>query len=123
MGMYTELVLKTTVSETLPPEVEAVLQHLFGGLEDKPDKLPDHEFFTCPRWDFIGQCSSFYHHPEVLNSYTNGYIFSRSDLKNYAGEIEAFINWLQPYIKEEVGKCIGWSWNEEELVPTLLYKA
>lgn len=130
MGMYTELVLKCQIKDNLPDDVRAVLKHLFKE-GDEPKSLPDHAFFKCPRWMMIGQCSSFYHHPAALSDYwtghgnddnRGGYIFSRSDLKNYDDEIAKFIDWVMPYIDEMDGQCIGWSWYEEETEPTLLYK-
>ena len=125
MGMYTELVLKCQIKEDAPADVKSVIAHMFCG-DDAPEKLPDHPFFGLTRWNFIGSCSSFYHHPEVVNScskfyYTESqYIFSRSDIKNYDGEIESFIDWLKPYVDAPEGQCIGWSWHEEEQQPTLI---
>lgn len=125
MGMYTELVLKCQIKEDAPADVKSVIAHMFCG-DDAPEKLPDHPFFGLTRWNFIGSCSSFYHHPEVVNScpkfdYTESqYIFSRSDIKNYDGEIESFIDWLKPYIDAPEGQCIGWLWYEEEQQPTLI---
>jgi transposase InsO family protein len=43
-------------------------------------------------------------------------------LKNYDNEIKHFIDWLTPYIDQEDGECIGWSWYEEDDKPTLLFK-
>jgi len=131
MGMYTELVLKCQIKDDLPADVRSVLKYLFKGGDKPLAVLPDHEFFKCPRWDFIGQGSSFYHHPAALSDYwtghgdddnRGGYLFSRSDLKNYDNEIEKFIDWLRPYIDENDEQCIGWSWYEEEDQPTLLFK-
>jgi hypothetical protein len=130
MGMYTELVLKCQIKDDLPDDVRAVLKHLFKG-GDEPESLPDHEFFKSRRWSLIGRCSSFYHHPNAMSDYwtghgdddnRGGYIFSRSDLKNYDGEIGHFIDWLMPYIDQDEGDCIGWEWYEEDDVPTLLLK-
>lgn len=125
MGMYTELVLKCQIKGDAPKEVMDVIQYMFAG-EDKPAKLPEHEFFTLPHWYHIGNCSSFYHHPSVVNSCPKfdyckeQYIFSRSDIKNYSGEIQAFLDWVKPYIDAMEGQCIGWTWYEEELQPTLI---
>lgn len=125
MGMYTELVLKCRIKGSAPKEVMDVIQYMFAGA-DKPARLPEHEFFTLPRWDSIGNCCSFYHHPSVVNScpkfdYSEEqYIFSRSDIKNYSGEIQAFLDWVKPYIDAMEGQCIGWTWCEEELQPTLI---
>lgn len=121
MGMYTELVLKCEVKQKLPEEVEAVLQYLFNG-KDLPAILPSDSFFQKPRWAAVGCCCSYYHTPFSLSKYESNYIFSRSDLKNYDGEIEAFLGWLRPYINEPEEKCIGWIWYEEFSSPRLIFK-
>ena len=125
MGMYTELVLKCTVSSEAPIKVREVLHFLFGAGSD-PVTLPDHEFFECPRWKCIGNMSSFYHHPSQVNSLLEQcgdiHIFSRSDLKSYDGEIYKFIEWLKPYASCTEGECLGWTWYEEEVTPTLILK-
>ena len=124
MGMYTELVLKVRLTKNAPRDI---INHMFGD-GSKPTSLPEHDFFKCPRWGCIGKCSSFYHHPESVNSFPkfdfcdSDYLFSRSDLKNYNDEISLFIDWMQQYIEGETGDCIGWEWYEEDVVPTLLYK-
>lgn len=119
MGMYTELVLKAKVVDEVPQDVDAVLRHLFGE-GDRPEVLPEHEFFKCGMWDMVGRCSSYYHTPFALSRYSEGYIFSRSDLKNYDSEIRKFIDWITPYLRALDGDCIGWSWYEECDAPTLL---
>ena len=124
--MYTELVLKCETNEEIPENVTQVLEYLFGtGLE--PKTFPEHPFFSLPRWRAVGNCSSFYHHPEKLSSivksltWNSMYIFSRSDLKNYDGEIEAFIDWVTPYLRTYGKTCIGWKWYEEDAEPTLIF--
>lgn len=119
MGMYTELLIKADIVRNPPVEVVAVLNFLFNSGEE-PKTLPDHPFFKKERWSSIGRCSSFYHIPWVSSKYEEGYLFSRSDLKNYDGEIDAFLDWLFPYIDEEDGKCIGWKFYEESDDPTLI---
>lgn len=130
MGMYTELVLKCQIQDNLPDDVRAVLKFLFKEGKE-PAVLPDHEFFKCHRWSGIGHGSSFYHHPKAMSDYwtghdnddnRGGYLFSRSDLKNYDNEIANFIDWFMPYIDEVDGQCIGWEWYEEETEPALLFK-
>lgn len=119
MGVYTELVLKANVKDNLSGEVEAVLQWLFNG-EDKPSNLPNHKFFTFPRSGAVGNCSSYYHIPWATSKYAEGYIFSRSDFKNYSDELETFVDWLRPYLHGCTGQCIGWEWHEESESPTLI---
>jgi hypothetical protein len=119
MGMYTELIIKADVKNNLPDDVEQVLQYLFNG-GDEPDSLPDHLFFRCERWPMVGQCSSYYHTPWATSKYSEGYLFSRSDLKNYGDEISLFIDWIKPYLDVYEGQCIGWRWYEEDDVPVLI---
>lgn len=125
MGMYTELVLKCSFKNDTPQEALGVIRHLFAG-GPLASQVPDHPFFSKPRWDHIGSLSSYYHHPKAINdlhdNFSGLYLFSRSDLKNYDGEIEAFLDWVDPYVDERPGQCIGWSWYEEDLSPTLVYK-
>lgn len=125
MGMYTELVLKCEVSGDAPEVAKQVVRYLFGAA-DKPEVIPDDEFFKCDRWHLIGKCSSAYHHPDAVNSIVTYdwsediNVFSRSDLKNYGDEIQKFINWITPYVCGIGEICIGWSWYEEEDRPTLI---
>lgn len=123
MGMYTEIVVKARIRGDIGAIEKAALLFLFKR-EAEPEALPDHMFFTKPRWQMIGACSSYYHHPETVNSFVeNGtYLFSRSDIKNYDGEIEAFFDWLKPLMGAHEGQCIGYSWYEESDTPTLILK-
>ncbi len=121
MGMYTELLLKCTLRKDLPPDVEAVLQHLFNGA-DCPAVLPAHDVFTHERWRQIGTNSTYYHIPWESSRYHEGYLFTRSDIKNYSGTLEMFVEWLRPYIDGQPEQVIGWTWYEENNAPTLLLR-
>lgn len=125
MGMYTEILVKASVDlDSISQKNMSVIKYLFSdGEEPREDALPDHKFFTLPRWSLIGHCSSYYHHPVVINSMDEyGSIFSRSDIKNYDGEIEAFFDWFQPLATKTEGECIGYYWYEECELPTLVVK-
>lgn len=125
MGMYTELVLKCEVRGDAPDLVKQVVRHLFNN-EDAPAELPDHEFFSCQRWEWVGSGASAYHHPEAVKSLVKYdwsediNIFSRSDLKDYDDEISKFIDWITPYVFASGETCIGWKWYEEDEKPTLI---
>lgn len=124
MGMYTEILVKADVNvNNLSDTEKSVLNYLFND-GDRPDSLPDHPFFTLDRWSQIGRMSSFCHHPKAVNSVSDcgEYIFSRSDIKNYNGEIEQFFDWFKPLTTARNGKCIGYKWYEEDDVPTLIIK-
>jgi len=119
MGMYTEVLVKCNLLPDLPPEVTSALEFMFNG-GDEPPALPEHDFFKKPRWSFVGKGSSYYHIPWPDSRLSGGYLFSRSDLKNYDQEIENFFNWIMPYVSAENGKCIGYSWCEEDDTPALV---
>ena len=126
MGMYTEVLLKAEVKESATKVDLDVLDYMFGKRTEKPEQLPEHKFFSLPRWDCIGKISSFYHIPGVSNfvfkekGYNSYYIFSRSDIKNYDGEVEAFFDWAKTVLTPATGKVLGWSWYEEDDQPTLI---
>lgn len=66
MGMYTELVFKAELKRPYSNYVLDVLRHLFSGYP-KPEIVPNHPFFETPRWNLIGRCSSYYHHPRAMS--------------------------------------------------------
>lgn len=124
MGMYTEIYLTVQIIDNPPKDVIDVLLSMFG--EGKAENLPDHPFFKKQRWNMVGKSSSFYFVPksttEMFETYGNWYITSRSDLKNYDGEIEAFFDWIMPFIHAPEGQFIGYSRYEEHYEPKLYYK-
>ena len=121
MGMYTELFVEGGLRADAPEQVKEVIKRLFNRNyhTDDPLTLPDHPFFSKSRWNAIGNCCSFYHVPLSMSACeeTQGqlYFVSRSDLKNYEGEIEAFLNWLRPYCED----LRGWHMYEEDEAPTV----
>ena len=126
MGTYTEILIKCDLDLlklNADPVARAIVQYLFGAVTgEKPKELPDHEFFSSPRWDFIGRSSSYYHHPIGISSLRDSNLFSRSDLKNYGGEIANFFDWFRPFVDAHDEECIGYSWSEDDDAPTLIYK-
>lgn len=123
MGMYTELFVEGTLKAGTPPDVVAIIDFLFGNgdrIDGVPSAWPDHEFFQCSRWTMLGVSNSFYHVPMSLSGvhtpHTGQLSFvSRSDLKNYDGEIEKFIDWVRPYCE----LLRGWHMYEEDHTPTV----
>ena len=129
MGMYTEVYICSELKKETPMDV---IQYMFSN-EDfrelkEPSPLPEHPFFKLSRWSMIGRGSSYYHIPfstrdlrwdEISKSF---YLVSRSDLKNYDGEIEAFFDWIMPYLDKQEGEFIGYSRYEESDTPKLYFK-
>jgi hypothetical protein len=138
MGMYTECYVNVRLVENLPKKIIEVLEYLFDNSwydndegmhvqeKQEPAALPDHKFFSTCRWRLIGSGASFYHIPfptsKILLELDQYYLTSRSDLKNYEGEIELFFDWLMPYIDAFEGEFIGYSRYEEDDMPQLFFK-
>lgn len=121
--MYTELIIKCDLVIKKDSQVEEVLNFLFNDKPMKIENVPDHKFFKCPRWDLVGNCSSFYHTPQSFSYYDGKYLFSRSDLKDYDNEIMLFLDWLYPYIDEEDDRILGWTWYEENEKPEMITRS
>ena len=124
MGMYTELVIKADTKGVLPEIVCETLDWLFNDGKE-PQELPNHQFFVQgSRLTSVTCGSSFYHIPWSVSKWSRDYLFSRADLKNYSDEIELFLDWLFPYlnicIDDNDKQCIGYTWYEESLRPSLI---
>ena len=125
--MYTEFVFQGETKKDLPKDIQELLDYFFD--EDSADligeveknKLPDHPFFSCPRWRHIGHKSSYYFNPFALRysqkhviENAGKHVFLLCNLKNYDSDIELFINWVDPYMNEYWGH----HWYEEDDMPT-----
>ncbi len=119
--MYTEILIKASINGDISTVEKSVLNYMFNDRLDFPIILPDHEFFTLSHWQYVGVVSSYYHIPWKTSKYNKDYLFSRSDIKNYHGEIESFFDWLRPLCNERSKRCIGYRWYEEDNAPTLIY--
>jgi len=127
MGMYTEIVIKSDIKSRneLSEKETNIINFLFGNKHrDTVKSLPDHPFFKCERWEWIGNSNSYYHHPETIRSLVGTYLFSRSDLKNYGNEIYLFFDWFDKNISDNhAGQYIGYSIYEEADKPELYFKS
>lgn len=127
MGMHTELYISCQVKKDIPDNVKSILYCLFthGCRYCRTDSFPDHPFFYCNRWEYVGKGNSFYFTPfstSKIMELPNGiYITSRSDLKNYDNEIEHFFDWISPYLDMEESSHVGHIRYEEHMAPTLLF--
>lgn len=129
MGMHTELHLNAELSRDAPDEVIAVLRHMLGDGYPPPDPLPDHPLFAAPRWRHLLTCDSYYfaadtHSTLRFDDIGGTYVLCvRSNLKNYNGEIEKFVDWIDPYLDAAPGDFLGFSRYEETEDPTLIRKS
>ena len=129
MGMYTEIFMRVNIRKDAPESVRKMLEFLTSG-NDKPDELPDHEFFTCDRWDYVALSSSYYFpgtrhssYVRAVRDYDADALNILANLKNYDGEIGKFFDWIDPYLEGERGDFIGYEMYEEDETPTLHRKA
>lgn len=132
MGMYTELIFGAELVKETPPKVIEVLKYLheFELEKEEPKELPDHEFFKCERWRLLFKMGSFYFgihngdskfwYEDICNSW---HISTRSNIKNYDGEIEKFLDWIKPYISQGTGEREFYAivTYEESSEPTIYY--
>ena len=136
MGMYTAISLGVELNIPKDGQVAKLLRYMVGDSQDPPWlSLADHDaanerhpFFSCPRWGFMLKCDSYYFDYQTNWSFEwdhisrNYYLSGVSNLKNYSGEIEQFLDWLNPYIHDSSAGFIGWTMYEEAWMPTILMR-
>jgi hypothetical protein len=126
MGMYTQLHLGIDLKKDTPEEVINILKYLSNPTDDEPKELPKHEFFQCDRWKWLFTMDSYYFDYKTQCAFTyddvNRYwnLSVTSNLKNYCGEIEKFIDWIKPYINSYPGDFLGYSRYEEFQDPIII---
>ncbi len=130
MGMYTELHFNVELERDAPDSVRAILEHMVRTTDEDveaPD-LPDHLLFKTERWDFMLHCDSYYFPADTHSTFRRDeigdawYLCVRTNLKNYGGEIEKFLDWVLPYVDAD-NECLGYYRYEADAHPTLIYKS
>ena len=99
--MYTELIFGADLKKDTPENVIEVLKYMVGDTEEKPKDFPLPEG-RC-EWLFRGSSYYFGVNAPVSKLWKddigeNWVLSTRSNIKNYCGEIEAFLEWIKPYI-------------------------
>lgn len=106
MGMYTELIFGASLKEETPKSVINTLKYMIGDLDTKPEdfELPEgrcgHLLRSGSYYFGVNKAVSKIWKDNISGQY---HISSRSNLKNYGGEIEIFLNWIKPYVCEGSG--------------------
>jgi hypothetical protein len=123
MGMYTELIFGAELKKETPQGVIDTLRYMLGDI-DKPKKLefnPELSPF-CVASYYFAVCNPV-QKMWIDRIDSQWHISTRSNIKNYNGEIEAFLDWIKPWI-------LGGSGNrdmyaiviyEDEEEPTIYY--
>ena len=106
MGMYTELMFGADLKKDTPTEVIEALKYMIGETEEKPINFP----LPDGRCEWLFRGASYYFgvsSPVSKMMYDdiggNWILSTRSNIKNYGGEIEAFLEWIKPYIDSGSG--------------------
>lgn len=126
MGMYTEFHFNAELKKDTPASVLAVLAWMTTNGESERPELPDHPFFTYGRWECLFTMDSYYFDADTISTLRyddisgTHYLCVRSNLKA-GGEIDAFANWIAPYLDAHEGDFLGFQRYEETEWPTLLH--
>lgn len=128
MGMYTEFHFNSRLKKDMPVEVRNMLKYMVSDGDDCFYELPDHPLFSTPRWAYMLRMGSYYFDAETHSTVNYDDILGqcvlciRCNLKNYDGEIQKFIDWIDPYLDKYEGEFLGFYRYEETEEPTLIYK-
>jgi hypothetical protein len=106
MGMYTELIFGASFKKDTPDQVIQAIKYMLGERKEKPSDFPLPE----GRCEWLFQSGSFYFavdkpvnefwYDNIKEAWT---LSVRGNIKNYAQEIETFLEWVKPYIKKGAG--------------------
>ena len=123
MGYYTKFEFSAKLRGDTPPEVIGLLQkiisdgHKLADIDNLPEWALELPFFQTPDWDmvFFGKNCENYPDPILITKEGKYWILKIwSELKGYDDEIEEFIKWITPYIKNRKLKhYVGFTHGEE----------
>jgi len=111
MGDYTRFKFTASLRIDTPSEVLQTLRALVDGTTEALLSVPQHALFRTERWDMLVRGGpSYFEHPEAPEMHTVDDSIRLSfhcALKNYGREIEAFCDWIGPYVADAAGTVIG----------------
>lgn len=121
MGMYTLLEINAELRKDTPDEVLDTIRHYAG---EAPDAIPT----WVPRQRNPLNGYSAYFPGKVFteirqDAFGDLFLEARSSIKNYAGDIESFLEWLSYYVRAGSGPGHLWARThyEEDFEPTNYY--
>ena len=124
--MYTELIFGATLKKDTPDKIINALNYMLGNVEVKPIDFPLSDG-RC-EWLFKGSSYHFAVNNPVNDMWKDGideqyHVSTRSNIKNYYGEIEEFLEWIKPYIEQGSGSREMYAIviYEEQDIPTMYY--
>ena len=126
MGMYTELVFGARIEND--NKIVEIIKDL---MSDNPGQVKDdHEFFKCERYtqimngtnsySFTGTSKPTFYYDIISKEWT---LQIRCNFKKYDKEIQKFLSWIKPYIKQGSGRNDMYAMviYEESACPELFY--
>ena len=124
MGMYTELIFGVELKKDTPKEVIKTLQIMIDGDIDiiKDEKIAEfsHLFRVASYYFGVSSPVNKMWFDEISQAWI---ISTRSNIKNYGGEIEAFLDWIKPFVDSGSGYPGFYAivTHEESREPTIYY--
>ncbi len=118
MGTITQFHLKVVLKKDVPDTIKYVFSPInnkevdFEGWDIVCGQISDHMFFKLPRWNrlFFGSAFQNLQPSRRVNQQGYTHISLHGEMKNYDGEIEAFCEWIGPFLTGRKNRIyIGWS--------------
>lgn len=118
MGMYTEIFVNVDLKEETPEEVIQTLKAICEKDHESPllNNKPG-------RWFMLFNNGSYYTPSTQCAALTfdrisnNWSLIGKGDIKNYEGEIEAFFDYIRPWVEDNF---MGYMRYEEDDRPTIM---
>lgn len=109
MGTYTEIIFGAELKKETPKEIILVIQKMTEA-EELGNDAPFHPFFDSSSPWLLTSGGSYYF-PGIVKPHfwyddisECWYLHFRTNIKNYDGGIEKFLDWIKPYIDGGSGK-------------------
>jgi hypothetical protein len=120
MGMYTEIFVNVDLIESTPDEVIQTLKAICGYDSESPFLAGKPK-----RWSMLFGNGSYYTPNTQCAALTfdgignNWSLIGKGDIKNYEGEIEAFFEYIEPWVED---RFMGYKRYEEDEEPTVMLR-
>lgn len=127
MGHYTQLCFNAELKKETPREVISTVRWLLGEHEEEDGPLD--AGLVAKTYEGMFNTWSFYHAPAGSKSFLRRnrsdewYLSVLCDIKNYSSQLEAFVEWIKPWVapRGQDKTFLGYTMYEESDEPTLIY--
>jgi len=129
MGMYTELIFGASLKKSTPENIIHDIQQIVDWRDEKIDEMTLKTDISENTLQRVFCSSSFYFgvHTSLVyfrNEDGEKILSIRTNCKNYNGEIQEFLEWIEPYVEYGSGTKDMYAivTYEEDSEPTIYYK-